>query len=128
MFLIHWHSGQKWSALINIHYNKKLNTLGNLCLLAIPPWVLNSLFTKFNHMPNIYNTQTVNSDQYSNSNNSGSNNKNISIIVSYTKGLSERFKKTWNRLAFQCILKATTPSKLYTWPPKIKTINVIKPG
>ena len=59
-------------------------------------WALNSLLTKFNHKHNIYSTQTVNSDQHSNS-----SNNNISIVVPYTKSLSERFKKTSNNLGIQ---------------------------
>ena len=42
---------------------------------------------------------------HDNNSNSGSNNKNISIVVPYTKGLSERFKKMCNNLGIQVNFK-----------------------
>ena len=124
VFLIHWHSGQKCSAPINIWDKQKLNKLGKPYWLLFSPMGLNNLITKFNHKHSIYNTQTVNSDQHDNSYNSGSNNKNISIVVPYIKVLSFRFKKTCNSLGIQVHLKGNNTIQTLLMAPRIKTINV----
>ena len=130
VFLIYWHLRQRQSAPINIHYNKKLITLEKPFFPAIfhhGPLIV--YLQKFNHMHNIYNTQTTTSDQHNNSNNSGSYNKNISLVVSCTKGLGEKFKKTmaitWS---LRCILKETTLLELLFMAPKDKDNKCQKNG
>ena len=44
-------------------------------------WALNTLQNKFNHKHNIQNGQTTTSNQSNNTNDNGSDRKNISIVV-----------------------------------------------
>ena len=117
VFLIHWHSGQKWSAPTTNHIRKALLDCN------FYPWDLNSLFITFNHKYSIYSTQNVNSEQHSNS-----NNKNISIVVPYIKGLSERFKKTCNSLGIPEHFKGNNTIQTLLMAPKDKDSKCHKSG
>ena len=92
---------------------------------SLPPWALISLHTNFNHKHTKHNTQTTTRDQQ-NTNNKGSNNKDISIVVAYTKGLREKFKKTCNSMGIEVHSKATIPSEPFSWPLRTKTTNAKK--
>ena len=46
--------------------------------------------------------------------------KNISIVIPYTKGCGEKFKKTCNNLGIHVHLKGNN-TILISWPPRIKT-------
>ena len=81
---------------------------------------LNNLLKKFDHRHNINGIPTDNRDQQNNSNNTGSNNKNISIIVPYTKGLREKLKKTCNSLGIQVHFKGCNTMKTIHMDPKDK--------
>ena len=59
---------------------------------------LNSLHTKINHKHSNPNAQTTTRNKHNYLNNKGSNNKNISIMVPYTKGIGEKLKNTWSSL------------------------------
>ena len=127
MYLTHWHSRHNWSAPIDTCYNRKLNTLGKLYLPAISPHGPAMVYSLiFIHRHSIHNIHS--SDQHTNSNNSGSNNKNISIIVLYTKGLSKRFKKTCNNFGIQVHLKGNNTIQTLLMAPKNKDHTFSKSG
>ena len=91
------------------------------------PWALNSLYNKLNHRYNNHNGQTITRNQPNNTNTEGSNNRNISIAVPYTKGL-EKFRGPAKSWGSRCMSKATTPSEPFSWPPRTKTVNSQKVG
>ena len=76
-------------------------TLEKHYLHAVSPQALNRLLIKFNHRHNINSPQIVNNGQHNNINNTRSSNKSISIVVPYTKGLSESFQKTFDSVGIQ---------------------------
>ena len=94
----------------------------------MPPWGLNGLLNKFNSKYNIDSMHTTNKDHQNNSNNTGSNNKNISIVVPYIKGLSEKFKKTCNSPDIQVHFKGTNTIKSLLMASKDKDNIIQKSG
>ena len=83
-------------------------------------WGLNRLFIRLNHTHNVNSPQTVTNGQHTNTNNTMSSNISISIVVSYTRGLSERFKKTCNSLGIQVYFKCSNTIHTLLMAPKDK--------
>ena len=67
-------------------------------------------------------------NQQNNSNNKGSNNHNISIMASYTKGLGERFRKTYNSLGIQVHFKGNNTIRTLLMTPRTKITSTRKSG
>ena len=129
VYLILWLSVQNWSVPTNTCYSRKLNTLGKLYWLAISPHgpsTVSSINVTIDTISTIQ--RLISSDQHITSNNSGSNNRNISIIVPYTKGHSERFKKTCNSLSIQVHFKGHNTIQTLFMAPRTKTTNAVKVG
>ena len=96
---------------------------------SVPPWALNSLHNKFNCKHNIHNGQNS-TDNQPNNNNIGTNNnnsKNISIVLPYTHGLGERFKRTCKNMGIQVHFKGTT-IKTLLMAPKDRKANYKRVG
>ena len=107
-----------WDILTNIavvhaclfvkHINKALQACN------FPPWAINTLHNKFNCKHNSQNGHTNNSTtQQMDNNNRCSNNKNISIVVSYIHGLGERFKRKSNNVVIQVQFRGTNTIKTH---------------
>ena len=71
------------------------------------------------------NIQTI---QQTNNNKSGSNNKNISIVVPFIHGLRKRFKRTCNNLVIQVHFRGTNTIKTLLMVPKDRDNNLPKCG
>ena len=87
---------------------------------SFPPWVLNSLHNKFNHIHNIHSGQNSTNNQPNNNSriNNKNKNKNISIVVPYIHGLGERFKRTCKYMGIQVHFKGTNTKKTLLMAPK----------
>ena len=90
------------------------------CLHATSPWILNRLQIKSNQRQNTNSPQAVNSGQHNNTNNTSSNNKNIFMVIPYTRGLRERFKKTGSTLGIEVHFKGSNSIHILLMPPKDK--------
>ena len=85
-----------------------------------PPWALSSLQLKFNYRNMTHNPPIASSGQHNRTNNTGSRNKSMFIVVPYTKGLSEKFKKICNSLGMQLHLKGNNTIPTVLMAPKDK--------
>ena len=101
---------------------------GALLACNFPLWSLNGTLTKFNSKYNSGSTHTTNQDHQNNSNNTGSNKKNISIVVPYMKDLSEKFQKTCNSIGIQVHFKGTNINKSLLMASKDKDNKIQKSG
>ena len=105
------------------HINKALQS----CIF--PPLAINTLQNKFNCKHNSHNEHTNNSTtQQMDNNNSGSNSKNISIVVPHIHDLEERFKKTCNILGIQVYLRGTNTIKTLLMAPKDRDNKLQRSG
>ena len=95
------------------HINKALKACN------FSPGDINNLHNKFNHKYNsqVGHTNNTTTQEMAN-NNSGSNNKNISIVVPYIHGLGETFKRTCNSLGIQVHFRGTNTIKTLLMSPK----------
>ena len=90
-----------------------------------PHLALNRLLIKFNHRHNINSKYAVNIGQ---NNNTRSNNKNISIVGPFRKGLSKKFKMTCNSLGIQKHFKGSNTLCTLLIVPKDKSSICQKSG
>ena len=63
-----------------------------------PSWTLNKLQTKINHKFSTNQAHVTGIGHQASSNNSKTNNHNTVLVVPYTKGLSESFRKVCNKV------------------------------
>ena len=91
-----------------------------------PPWALNSLHRKFNHMHNINNTQTLGTNITTPTIKDPT--LNISFMVPQTKGLEEMFKETCNSLGIQVHFKGNNTIRTLLMAPKDKDNKCQKSG
>ena len=77
-----------------------------------PPWALNRLHTKINHKVSTNQAHILDNKKEMNKSNSNNNNKienhNIFLVVPYTKGASESFKKVCRKLEIQVHFKGNS--------------------
>ena len=99
-----WHIGQGWSAQVNQHSYRKMNTLDKLYLYVVPPWALNRLHIRFIYRHNTSQSQVANSRQHKDR----TNDKNIFMVVPYIKDLV-RGSRIGILQTYRYISKAATP-------------------
>ena len=92
-----------------------------------PNWALNKLQQQFLQKQNHNNNNTT-EEQTNNSRdgNNGPTNKNISIVIPYTQGLGEKFKRTCNKQGIQDNFKGTNTVKHLLMAPKDKDPKLTK--
>ena len=112
---------------------KELQHIGNaLQACQFPNWTINRLQQKFeqkhhnNNDPSSRDTQPTTNNN--NGNNTTTNNRNISIVVPYTHGLGERFKKSCRNKGMQVHFKGTNTVKTLLIAPKDKDHKLQKSG
>ena len=96
------------------HINKALQAC------SFPSWTLSTLHNKFNCKHNSHNghTNISTTKQMDNNNDSGSNNKNISIVVPYIHGIGESFNRTCNNWGILVHFWGTNIIKTLQMAPK----------
>ena len=101
-----------------------------LLACKLPPWTLNSLQIKFNQRHNTNKSHTARNNQLPtiNTNNTDSRNKNMFIVVPYTRGLSEKFKKICKSLGIQVHFKGNNTIWTLLMAPKGKDNMCQKSG
>ena len=104
----------------NLYCQEKLHITNTLITYHFPPWALNKLQVKFNHRHITNSPEAANTGQHNNTNNTRSSKKNIFMVIPYTRGLSERFKETYNSLGMQVHFKGSNTICILLMAPKDK--------
>ena len=107
MFALLWHIGHGWFAQVNQHSNKRKTTLGRHYLDAAPPMGLNRLHTKINHRFSTNHTLLGDNRHHNNNSSDNTNDKNIFLVVPYTRAPRESFKKTCSNLGIHILFKGS---------------------
>ena len=95
-----------------------------------PNWALNRLQQQFLHKHNLNNNNTPEEEQtnHNNHDNIRQQNKNTYMVIPYTKGLGEKFKRTCNKQGIQVHFKGTNTLKQLLMASKDKDPKLTKSG
>ena len=101
---------------------KHIKTALQTC--QFPNWALNQ-WDKFTNQNQPTNSNNTNNNNQQDNN---PNKKNITIVVPFIPGTSEKFRKLCKIREYKYIIRAPTPSRHYSGTPKTRIPNSIKQG